>query len=121
MNKKIAYSVIIPHFNDTDRLQRLLNSIPALRDDIEILVIDDCSARNTNFFHVQSKWTSVRWMSTSKNSGAGAARNLGLMHALGEYIIFADSDDEFCPFAFDVFDYGISGQDVVYFLADGVQ
>jgi len=118
---KIKYSVIVPHFNDAARLHRLLQSIPSSRDDIEILVVDDCSTKMSELTRIQDKWTSVRWMSTMLNSGAGAARNLGLSFASGEYIIFSDSDDLFAPSAFEIFDEYVSNQELIYFLADGVQ
>ena len=36
------YSIIIPHYNSPNLLKRMLNSIPE-REDIEIIVVDDCS------------------------------------------------------------------------------
>ena len=34
------YSIIIPHHNTPDLLQRLLHSIPQ-RDDLEVIIVDD--------------------------------------------------------------------------------
>ena len=39
---KIIYSIVIPHYNIPDLLERALNSIPQ-REDIEIIVVDDNS------------------------------------------------------------------------------
>ncbi|MAY25772.1 MAG: hypothetical protein CMK02_05680 [Polycyclovorans sp.] len=36
-------SIIIPHFNDWTRLERLLRSVAVARDDVEVIVVDDCS------------------------------------------------------------------------------
>jgi len=120
MQKK--YSVIIPHYNDYSRLERLLSSLPLHRKDIEALVIDDMSPEQEALELVMSRWPIVNWLKTPKNSGAGAARNVGLKHAKGEWLVFADSDDEFLPGAFDVFDTNVSsGDDIVYFLAQAVQ
>ena len=41
----INYSIIIPHKNSPELLERCLNSIPE-RKDIEIIVVDDCSNEN---------------------------------------------------------------------------
>lgn len=118
----MKYSLIIPHFNDHNRLERLLNSVPINRQDIEVLVVDDCSSEIDLLFPIKKKWPMIRWFSTSKNSGAGAARNIGLENALGDYLVFADSDDEFLPGAFDAFNLHLETNDqLIYFLSEGVQ
>jgi hypothetical protein len=38
---------------------------------------------------------------SQKNQGQGAARNEGLKHVRGDYIVFLDSDDRLLPHAFD--------------------
>lgn len=118
----MRYSLIIPHYNDTKRLERLLRTIPTHREDLEVLVIDDCSPVQSELEAMKLHWPMVRWLSTQKNAGAGAARNVGLEHAQGDHILFADSDDEFILNAFDLFDKHVqSDVDLVYFLAEGVQ
>ena len=42
----VNYSIIIPHKNSADLLQYCLNSIP-LRDDIQVIVVDDNSDANS--------------------------------------------------------------------------
>ena len=37
-----TYSIIIPHYNSTSSLQRMLRSVPE-RDDIQVIVVDDYS------------------------------------------------------------------------------
>ncbi len=39
---ELNYSFIIPHYNTSDLLQRLIDSIPQ-REDVEIIVVDDNS------------------------------------------------------------------------------
>lgn len=115
------YSIIIPHHNDTERLVRLLRSIPLVRQDIEVIVIDDCSTDQKSLEIVRNAWPKVRWLSTQENSGAGQARNIGLDSASGFWLVFADSDDEFIEGAFDIFDQVLRKEDqLVYFLADAV-
>lgn len=118
----MSYSLIIPHFNDPERLERLLRSVPVQRADLEVLVVDDCSPDQPALEAVRLRWPKVRWLSTVENAGAGAARNIALGQAQGERLVFADSDDEFLPGAFEVFDEHVGDDDeLVYFLAEAVQ
>jgi glycosyltransferase involved in cell wall biosynthesis len=121
-NGGLSYSLIIPHYNDAARLERLLKSVPIDRADIEVLVVDDCSPDQSELSSLAARWPKVRWLSTRKNAGAGAARNVGLEHAQKELLVFADSDDEFLPGAFELFDQHVGPDDeLVYFLAEAVQ
>jgi glycosyltransferase involved in cell wall biosynthesis len=91
----ITFSFIIPHFNDFSRLNRLLNSIPANRC-IEIIVVDDNSKENTeSIAHILTRYNVKFIYNDSEKRGAGACRNIGLRNSVGEWIIFADSDDYF--------------------------
>lgn len=89
-------SVIIPVYNRPQRVVKALNSIPK-RDDIEIIVIDDCSTDNTlealNSYNNNVRPITI--LQNEVNSGPGISRNKGLDIAKGEYIAFLDSDDWF--------------------------
>ena len=86
-------SIIIPHHNRSRMLIELLHSIPQ-RADIEIIVVDDHSDTPPDSAHLHSIHPGVRLMHQSQDQRyAGAARNAGLQHALGEWVFFADSDD----------------------------
>ncbi len=90
----INYSIIIPHKNTPDLLQRCLDSIPR-RDDVQIIVVDDNSDPKQvdfkNFPGLNDNHVEVYF--TKKGKGAGYARNVGLKHAKGKWVLFADSDD----------------------------
>ena len=117
-----TYSLIIPHFNDPVRLERLLSSVPVEREDVEVIVVDDCSPDQGALDAVRAHWPQVQWLSTPENAGAGVARNVGLDAARGRWLVFADSDDEFLPEAFETFDRVLRPDDeLVYFLAEAVQ
>lgn len=112
----IKYSVIIPHKNNLAGLQRLLQSI-AIRPDIQVLVIDDHSKQKVWEQLVASvgQQAMVQVLQSQEN-GAGAARNLGLTKAQGEWLLFADADDEYTTTAFTTLDQECqSGEDVIYF------
>ena len=90
-----SVSVIIPIFNGEKYLNKCLDSIcNQTLIDIEIICIDDGSTDNT--LSILEKYSSkdqrIKIIST-ENNGQGAARNLALNQAKGEYIAFVDADD----------------------------
>lgn len=118
----VNFSVVVPHYNDMNRLERLLRSVPVMRHDIEVIVVDDCTPGSAEIDIIRSRWPMVNWLTTPRNSGAGVARNIGLESARGRWLLFADSDDEFLPDAFNIFDSSLKDDDqLVYFLADAIQ
>ena len=88
-SKKV--SVIIPVYNQEELVIKAIKSIP-LRNDVEVIVIDDCSTDNT-YNNLKNINYPIKLFKTKVNSGAGVARNIGLNIAIGEYILFLDSDD----------------------------
>lgn len=92
------FTIIIPHKNIPHLLRRCLDSIPK-REDLQIIVVDDNSNLSeeefNNFPGINEKNTEVYF--TREGKGAGYARNIGLEHAKGKWILFADSDDMFMP------------------------
>jgi glycosyltransferase involved in cell wall biosynthesis len=115
----MTYSIIIPHKDTPVLLQRCVDSIP-VREDIQIIVIDDNSALPEDDWNTfRTKNPGVTLLLTKEGGGAGYARNVGLEEACGDWIIFADADDFFYEGAFDVLDrYAQSGNDVFYFPCD---
>ena len=88
-------SVIIPVYNVEKYLRECIDSIVNQTfKDIEIICINDGSVDSSlqilNEYAAKDKRIIVI---DQKNSGAGAARNVGLRRAVGKYIIFFDSDD----------------------------
>lgn len=84
-------SVLIPLYNQEVLIEKCLNSIP-VRDDIEVVVVDDCSTDNS-YNIVKEKYPYVKLLQNENNSGVGLTRNKLLDNASGEYIFFLDSDD----------------------------
>ena len=102
-NTSYHYSIIIPHKNTPRLLERCLYSIPTW-DEIQIIIIDDNSnSESVDFSHFPGngrKNTEVLF--TKEGKGAGYARNIGLSHARGKWIIFADADDFFTADCFTI-------------------
>src|SRR5690554_5139845 len=92
----MSFSIIIPHKNRPVLLQKLLRSIPN-RDDLETIIVDDNSDSEIVDFHSFPGLTkpNTTIIYDKIGGGGGYARNLGLKHARGQWIIFADSDDLF--------------------------
>ena len=97
-----SYSIIIPHKNSPELLDRCLKSIPE-RNDIEIIVVDDCSDENCRP-QIDRKGVEIIYVTKEETKGAGRARNLGLKKATGRWLLFADCDDYYINNAFDEFD-----------------
>lgn len=110
------FTIIIPHYNNPRYLKRLLLSIP-YREDIEIIVVDDCSSEYVHELELlKNEFPLVIWRSTLLNGGAGKARNIGLREANGSYVLFADSDDFFLPTFSEILDeYKNKSFDITYF------
>lgn len=92
-------SVIIPVYNSETCLGQCLDSIlcQTLRQ-IQIICVDDGSTDGSpRLLSQYAAMDSRIQILTQKNKGAGAARNLGLGAAQGEYLSFLDSDDFFEP------------------------
>ena len=113
------YSLIIPHYNIPHLLERLLKTVPQ-RDDLQIIVVDDCSPEDSQekLKLIQEKYHNVEFYSTGINGGGGKARNVGLRHAYGKYVLFADADDYFEKNFVELLDrYSNQEFDIIYFSA----
>lgn len=93
-------SVIIPTYNRKESLKRLLDSLLVQnfsKKDYEILIVDDGSTDGTKQslqLYLQRN-RNIHYFS-QENKGPAAARNLGIKHSKGKYILFID-DDIFIP------------------------
>ena len=120
MTSSINYSIVIPHKNIPELLVRCLDSIPE-RADIQVIVVDDNSddavfypERYPELFR---SFTEVYF--TKEGKGAGYARNVGMQHVRGKWVLFADADDFFLPEWTRVTDrYLDSDADVIQFRID---
>ncbi len=112
-------SIIIPHYNSTELLKKLIQSIPQ-REDVEILLIDDNSTCGREELEKlaadRAEQLQLYFNEPGKNS-AGACRNIGLEHAEGKWLLFADADDYFMPEFYEkVAAYFDSDADIVWFV-----
>ena len=91
-----SFSIIIPHYHIPDLLMRCLDSIP-VRDDIQVIVVDDCSPEVDTYLlkYPALSRPFLELYHTPIGGSAGRARNIGMDHARGKWLIFIDADDFF--------------------------
>lgn len=93
-------SVVIPAFNARDCVVAALRSvIDQTEQDFEVIVVDDCSSDDTvAVVHTFAKSEPrVRLIALPKNIGPGAARNVAIESARGNWIALLDADDQYRP------------------------
>lgn len=86
--EKIA--VIIPAFNEEDRIESVLDIVTNLSLIDEVIVIDDGSVDKTA--EVVKKNSSVKLIRHSENKGKGAAIATGIASTDAEILVFIDAD-----------------------------
>ena len=95
MTNEPLVSIIVPAYNAAEHLERCVASLWAQTyGDVEIILVDDGSTDGTSelcdALAQQDHRTKVIHLS---NGGVSKARNIGMAHALGEFIQFVDADD----------------------------
>lgn len=101
----IIYSIIIPHKNTPELLQFCLDSIP-VRDDVQVIVIDDNSSSDKVDFNHFPLWKGMHYeyYLTKEGKGTGYAQNIGLEYAKGKWVIFVGADDYLLPSISEILD-----------------
>ena len=97
MKQAVKVSVIIPVYNSEAYLKECLDSVVhQTLQDIEIICVDDGSTDASMDILQKYAQKDERFrILEQQHLGGGAARNLGLKEAEGEYLSFLDSDDYF--------------------------
>ena len=117
---KYLYSVIIPYRDTIDLLSIAVDSIPD-RNDIQIIIVDNSVTPLIEGKVPVKHNANVLYLLSEPSKGAGRARNVGLEHAKGQWLLFLDADDYFTKDAFNHFDkYIHSNFDIIFFDADSI-
>ena len=89
----MKYSVIIPVYNRPDEVDELLESLTVQTvKDFEVVVVEDGSdVPCREIVEKYAEQLAIQYL-TKKNGGPGPARNYGVEHAKGEYVLILDSD-----------------------------
>lgn len=89
----VFFSVIIPTYNRAHFIPRAIDGLLTQSfADWEALIIDDGSTDNTEAVSGTYTDARVRYIKQA-NAERSAARNNGIAHAQGRYLLFLDSDD----------------------------
>lgn len=93
--KNVDFSIIIPVYNSSSYLEQCIQSVLSQTyKNLEIILINDGSTDDSlSICNRLAKGNARVKVFDQKNKGQGSARNLGLKHANGTYILFVDSDD----------------------------
>lgn len=94
-----ALSLVIPAYNESQRLPRFLESVRTYLVDRyprchEVIVVDDGSVDATRDVVQEAslQWPQLRLIAHSENQGKGAAVKTGMLAAEGDILLFADAD-----------------------------
>lgn len=90
-------SIIIPYYNAYEYIEECIGSVLAYKGkySYEIIIINDgsidlISLKKLNEIVIKYPCITLE----QENKGPGAARNLGVKHCKGEYLLFLDSDNK---------------------------
>ena len=96
--KKPDVSIVVPTYNQSDKLRRLFESLEAMEGapPFEVVIVNDCSPDDTE--RVVRDWTRqervfpTEYLRLERNSGPATARNAGTEKARGSIVVYTDSD-----------------------------
>ena len=112
-------SVVIPLYNKEPIIERSLQSVLSQNfEDFEVVVVNDGSTDKSAEI-VRGIEDSHVTLIDQVNGGPSKARNTGIRHAKGEWILFLDADDELLPGALRHFEaLKLKHPECVFFVCD---
>lgn len=90
--------IIIPAYNSHKTIDLTLSSIAyqTITDELNVYIVNDASEKDySDFVKYYSNFFKIKELKMRKNGGPGAARQYGIDHSSGDYIVFIDADDCF--------------------------
>ncbi|WP_028771788.1 glycosyltransferase family 2 protein [Shewanella waksmanii] len=93
MNIKV--SVVMPVYNVQRFVKSAIESVlNQSYDNFELILVNDCATDNSLAICQTIHDSRIRIINHKHNKGLAAARNTGIRHAIGHYVAFIDSDDQ---------------------------
>lgn len=102
MNKYML-SIVVPLYNSEKYIGETIDSVLNQKDiGFELIIVNDGSTdASRQICEERLKGKNNAYIVDQENSGAPKARNNGLNHATGNYVLFLDSDDVLCEGVFE--------------------
>lgn len=95
-SEPIQYSVVIPAYNEEERILPTIGAIAAhlcaLGESWELIVADDGSTDDTVKILEEQSLINMRVLKAVANGGKGSAVRRGVLVSRGRYVLFADAD-----------------------------
>lgn len=109
------FSIIVPIYNCASYLERCINSIlNQTYGNYELLLVNDGSSDSSGSICERFAASDRRIkVFHKKNGGVSSARNLGLDHMSGEWVVFCDADDWVQPFWLSTYVENLGNLDMV--------
>jgi glycosyltransferase involved in cell wall biosynthesis len=85
-------SCVIPAYNESQRIAKVLEVVAGHPLILEVLVIDDGSKDVEETAKIVGKYPEIRFIRHEINQGKSKALYTGIINAQGEYLFFLDSD-----------------------------
>ena len=103
MNDRVRVSIVTPFLDAGSFLEEAIESVRAQTfQEWELLLVDDGSSDGSTAIaqrYAAALPGKIHYLAHAdrENRGASASRNLGIRHAVGEYLAFLDADDVYLP------------------------
>lgn len=98
----LTFSIVMPTYRRPHTLPRAVGAVLAqTRASWELIVVQNDDGPAVELPNDER----VRRFRYAERASASYARNCGLAHATGEFVLFADDDDMLLPAALEVFEY----------------
>lgn len=113
--KKPFFSIIIPTYNRAREIGRCISSVVNQSfKEWEAIVIDNYSEDNTEDIVKSFNDDRIHYFKNHNYGVISVSRNFGLDRAIGEWICFLDSDDEWLPNKLEVIYNYVNRYDIIY-------
>lgn len=93
----VSLTIIIPVYNETNTIIKIINKIKSIKISKQIIVVDDFSNDGTRKKLIKLKSKVDKLIFHDKNLGKGAAIRTAQKHIKGKFVIIQDADLEYDP------------------------